>query len=57
MHAYRIAHPALTAKQHEARLQETKHERKAEKQRLDGLKKILQAKMSSQQLEKDSQAA
>jgi len=57
MHAYKTAHPVLTARQHEARLQETRHERKAETQRLDGLKKILQAKMTSRQTEKDSQAA
>jgi hypothetical protein len=32
-------------KQHESKAQELRHERKNESERLDGLKKVLQAKM------------
>lgn len=34
-------------KRHESKIQELRHERKAEGQRLDGLKKMLQIKLNS----------
>ena len=46
--AHDQSHPRLT-RQHEGKLQERRHERKAESEHLDGLKRILQSKLDREQ--------
>ena len=48
---------SLLIKQHEAKAQELRYERKAEMDRLDGLKKFLQTKLDADQIKDESRAA
>jgi hypothetical protein len=44
-------------RQHEARAQELRYERKSEMERLDGLKKSLQTKLDADQMKDEPRAA
>jgi hypothetical protein len=48
---------SLLLKQHEAKAQELRHERRSETERLDGLKKSLQAKLDADQIKDEPRAA
>lgn len=48
---------SLLRKQHAARMQELRRERKSEEERLDGLKKSLQTKLDADQIKDEPRAA
>jgi len=48
---------SLLRKQHEAKAQELRYERRSEMERLDGLKKSLQTKLDADQIKDEPRAA
>jgi hypothetical protein len=48
---------SLLRKQHEAKAQELRYERRSELERLDGLKKSLQTKLDADQIKDEPRAA
>jgi hypothetical protein len=48
---------SLLRSQHEAKAQEVRYERRSELERLDGLKKSLQAKLDANQIKDEPRAA
>jgi len=48
---------SLLRKQHEAKAQELRYERRSEMERLDGLKKSLQIKLDADQIKDEPRAA
>jgi hypothetical protein len=48
---------SLLPKQHEAKAQELRYERRSELERLDGLKKSLQTKLDADQIKDEPRAA